>query len=207
MFVHGLRGHRIRTWTKDGYFWPKDFVPSYLPSARVITYGYDASIARFFGSSSSNNINKHAKSLVSDLSNLRKDDKNRPIIFIAHSLGGLVVKDALKKSRDAAGESADFRSIFESTRGIVFLGTPHRGSRAATLGTLVARMVRVFNRDANVSLLCSIEEDSEILERISDDFLTTRAAGDIRVCSFVEELGIYGRVSHFAHIVDNSSRH
>jgi hypothetical protein len=37
VFVHGLAENRISTWEKNGKVWPRDFLPDYLPNARIIT--------------------------------------------------------------------------------------------------------------------------------------------------------------------------
>jgi len=44
VFVHGLDGHRSRSWTnKQDEFWPLWISqPSSLPKARIWTYGYNA---------------------------------------------------------------------------------------------------------------------------------------------------------------------
>ncbi|KAH8586644.1 hypothetical protein B0O99DRAFT_50649 [Bisporella sp. PMI_857] len=192
VLVHGLRGHRSRTWTKDGCCWPKDLLPQKLPGIRVISFGYDSSIARFIGHSSRNNINQHATCLLADLIDIRSGNTQRPIIFVAHSLGGIVVKDALRKAREL-NEGGRYRSIYEATHSVIFLGTPHHGSAYARVGRSVADMLRWFWRDTNSSILRSLEYDSEILERISDDFRNTlahRADRKIKICSFAEELSM-----------------
>lgn len=201
--MHGLRGHRIKTWTKDGCCWPRDLLPKQLPGARIITFGYDAKVAGFFSRASSNNINKHAESLLHDLRGLRQGGTKHPIIFVAHSLGGILVKDALRKSRNLSFSSSSVDiatrpyqdtpdgeevSLLDATRGIIFLGTPHHGSSYANFGKHVARILSAVSRDTNVRLLRSIEPDSEILERISEDFRSIITRKRIRICSFVEEL-------------------
>lgn len=56
--------------------------------------------------------------------------------FVAHSLGGLLVKEALRRSESS--EEAEFKDIVKSTKGVIFLGTPHRGSPGmADLGQTV----------------------------------------------------------------------
>ena len=44
--IHGLRGHRINTWThsSSGKLWLRDFLPAQLPRACIWTFGYDAEI-------------------------------------------------------------------------------------------------------------------------------------------------------------------
>jgi len=54
-----------------------------------------------------------------------------PIIFVTHSMGGLVVKQLLRNAIDSA--MPEWRLIVEQTKGIVFLSTPHTGSDLASL--------------------------------------------------------------------------
>ena len=79
---------------------------------------------------SKDKIHNHAELLIAELWANRRKQKatERPIIFVAHSLGGLIVKRALVASSAIRGNKTDhLRSIYVSTYGILFLGTPHRG--------------------------------------------------------------------------------
>ena len=91
--VHGLYGDPKNTWTsrQANAFWLKDFLPHDVPNARVMTFGYNADAA--FGNTTAD-IADHAKSLLSSLIDKREenDELRRPIIFIGHSLGGIVIK-------------------------------------------------------------------------------------------------------------------
>ena len=41
--VHGLAGHPIHTWSRDGVCWPQDFLHRQLRvPVRVLSFGYDA---------------------------------------------------------------------------------------------------------------------------------------------------------------------
>jgi len=71
VFVHGLRGSRLRTWSSGDVFWPRDFLKDDVKSARVITWGYDASVANAFTYASNESIFGHAETLLSDLARLR----------------------------------------------------------------------------------------------------------------------------------------
>jgi hypothetical protein len=106
-FVHGLCGHRRNTWTKDGVCWPEELLSKEqtLSHVRILTFGYDANV------NSLNSLFEHSINLLNELSLERRQDavciyylcrcnkiitesqRDRPIIFVAHSLGGLVVKD------------------------------------------------------------------------------------------------------------------
>jgi len=89
--VHGLGGDKYNTWEADGKVWLKEFLPAKVPNTRIMTYGYDSVVAF---SSSVAKIEDFATDLLSRLNDERgtTQEKARPIIFICHSLGGIVVK-------------------------------------------------------------------------------------------------------------------
>lgn len=70
--------------------WLRDFIPTDLPHARILTYGYDTTLA---GSKSNARISDYAKEFLATVIDARRGDPNRPIIFIGHSLGGLLIKE------------------------------------------------------------------------------------------------------------------
>ena len=82
--------------------------------------------------------------------------------------------------------------IFLSTYGVVFLGTPHRGSPQAGLGILAANACRAMLQDTNTSILRSLEQDSEVLERIREAFERMMTRDRVKAHSFVEELPTIG---------------
>ena len=86
----------------------------------------------------------------------------------------------------------DLATITDATRGIVFLGTPHRGSDATTLPKLIASVIEVF-QDANVNLLQDLKRDSAMLDRIGDSFCQILDRRTFTVYSFEEELAMGGR--------------
>ena len=82
--------------------------------------------------------------------------------------------------------------IFLSTYGVVFLGTPHRGSPQAGLGILAANVCRATLQDTNTSILRSLEQDPEVLDRIREAFERMVTREEVKVYSFVEELPTVG---------------
>jgi hypothetical protein len=58
----------------------------------------------------------------------RRKESLRPLLLIAHSLGGLVVKEALRKSRDCESVKPHLYNVARSIVGVLFFGTPHRGA-------------------------------------------------------------------------------
>lgn len=97
IFVHGLAGNRETTWTdkSTGIFWPAHFLKNTLPNTRILTFGYDADLAHFWSVASQNCVRNHATNLTNAVAQLRGRTKTeeRPIIFVTHSLGGLVFED------------------------------------------------------------------------------------------------------------------
>ncbi|KAK2015395.1 lipa and NB-ARC domain-containing protein [Colletotrichum eremochloae] len=186
VLVHGLNGHPEKTWTSSdgkGVFWPADLLPQSLGKTRanILVYGYNADVykaGKSHKSPSDNFISLHAQTLVANLTLYRKSERTsrNPIIFVAHSLGGLLVKRALLYSNDVrAKNQEDVRSIFISTYGIIFLGTPHNGSDMAAWGLVLQRMAdaiaprKVF--ESEPILLKTLKKENEMLESINNHFL------------------------------------
>ena len=156
-----------------------------------MTWGYDVQIEGFLAATSQASIYHHAENLLSDLVMLRKSDaaKHKPLIFIAHSLGGIVVKDALSLP---GHESTGINAVLPATIGVIFLGTPHHGSGAASLGKKAFEVSKIFFKKPNLQVLRGLETNSETLERISRNFGRILATERIKVHSFREELPTHG---------------
>ncbi|KAI0163924.1 hypothetical protein GGR57DRAFT_451829 [Xylariaceae sp. FL1272] len=145
VFVHGLGGHREGTWagtepsTGVRIEWIRDLLPEDLPSARIITYGYDSDVTSALYLTQKV-LYAHTKSLLTDLKRLREHSPahNRPLMFVGHSLGGLVIKSALVQAIRAEEKFGD---ILRSITGICFFGTPHQETRYASWSELVTKIV------------------------------------------------------------------
>lgn len=61
------------------------------------------------------------------------------------------------------------QKVIESTEGVVFMGTPHCGSRLAEWATMFTAVGRLVNR-LNNSIVTVLKPDSEVLARIQDQF-------------------------------------
>lgn len=168
-------------------FWPKILLPKVLPDVQIFTWGYDADVGGFFSSAGQSTIHEHARSLLSDLADLRNAPpiQRIPLIFVVHSLGGIVVKDALNQSTSTEGTR--LKEIAPATYGVVFLGTPHRGSKSASIGKIAYHITQLVTKRPNIRLLQGLEKHSEILDRIGDSFNQTILKHGISIYSFREE--------------------
>jgi hypothetical protein len=98
--IHGLGGDAYGTWAHDnGKLWLRDFLPSQIPEARILTYGYDSEVAF---SKSSAEVDDFARDLLQRLKSVRKsaEERARPLFFICHSLGGILFKQARQPIMD-----------------------------------------------------------------------------------------------------------
>ncbi|KAL2268471.1 hypothetical protein VTJ83DRAFT_3317 [Remersonia thermophila] len=191
VLVHGLNGAPAKTWlAPNGVFWPTDLLPAELYDskkkvlpANILTYGYNADVYGGFWerqrkSPSDNFIHHHAQTLVATLTAYRKSQgtERLPIIWVAHSLGGILTKRALLYSNDLRDpHQEDLRSIYVSTYGIIFLGTPHGGADIAAWGAVVERMADALVPKKIITtesvLLKTLKKDSETLQQITNHFL------------------------------------
>lgn len=188
--VHGLDPldnplHATKTWTAaNGKLWLKDFLPLRQPRTRVFLYGYNASAV--FGASATG-VNGAAENLLNYLRLERQLDQNRPIVWLCHSLGGLVVKKAII----TAYVSGDYyKIIHDATRGVVFFGTPHRGGHLAKLGDRMAKICRVVTGNQRNNIMEALRKDSTFASDINKDFARRAAALQLRIVNFIENLPI-----------------
>ncbi|KAK4185308.1 hypothetical protein QBC35DRAFT_389783, partial [Podospora australis] len=201
--VHGLTGNRTSTWTakrEDTTPWPiKLLAPKLGDKARILSYGYDAYIVRM-SVASGNGLLDHATNLLNDLVSYRDSDESepdgpsRPLIFIAHSLGGLVCKRALLLSRNHPEKH--LQSLFKSTTGIIFMGTPHRGSWMADWSRLPVASLGIV-KSSNKKLIQILRTDNQLLSAVQEDFLGMvrglREEGRaFQITCFYEELPMQG---------------
>ncbi|KAE8381533.1 lipa and NB-ARC domain protein [Aspergillus bertholletiae] len=189
VFVHGLnpRGrvdHAFETWRhQNGTFWPRDYLPQDIPQARVFVYGYNSYVTNPQVMSNAS-VKDHANTLLNLLDLERSPQMNtRPpkIIFVGHSLGGLVIKQALLNAQ----EDPKYTSIRTGTYGLVFFGTPHHGTKGVELGKIAAKVAKFVSKGhASNDLLDCLEHNSLFTRQMSSRFC--HQLEDYRVISFIE---------------------
>ncbi|KAK3297153.1 uncharacterized protein B0H64DRAFT_416351 [Chaetomium fimeti] len=160
VLVHGLNGDHIESWThqESGICWPRDLLPEQLPGIRVLSFSYSANV---YGNTSIAGIRGNAQNLLSSLRDLREDEEDsRPIVFAAHSLGGIIVKQ-------------------------IFFGTPHSGSdkkRWLAMAKKFAPLApgsRFIGWSRPSPLVESLTRHSAELQALCDDFRHLASSYDI----------------------------
>lgn len=64
----------------------------------------------------------------------------------------------------------DYPCIIRSVAGIIFLGTPHRGSNSHSKASVIANIASAVSLGEQSSLLKAVEKDSEMLADLLQDF-------------------------------------
>lgn len=151
VLLHGVLGGAFATW-KDGTtqytdqgsvdnVWPHAWLGADLNDEklhpRILSLGYEANLRETLTAWPALTLPEQAKALHSKL--VAADLGKRPIVFITHSMGGILLKELLFFISEQDTEN---KSILENTKGVVFLGTPHFGSPIASVNThKVARVL------------------------------------------------------------------
>ncbi|KAI1060120.1 hypothetical protein LB506_011261 [Fusarium annulatum] len=174
--VCGLGGHALGSFKeKNGRFvWLRDALPSDIPNARILTYGYDTKLSK---SSAFQNLTDLGRALQIDLEDIYDPNQPRSILFIGHSLGGLVVKEAVRLLQEEPLGS-DF-PILNAISGFAFFGVPHRGLEVECLIPLV-------KDNPNRALLESLNKNSSLLDHLQNGFSKISKARGFSVVSFYE---------------------
>ncbi len=171
VFVHGLGGDAVKSWTPEDSVGKgeneKEFIsyfPAVLasdfPTCNVWSLNYSAEFTEWSGNPDFNELPRHCVNVLNYLNG--KAIGQRPTIFVCHSLGGLVVKEILRISSESAFPR--MRSIFENTKAVSFIATPHKGTKWADLISNVDKIlpfVRTSDRIAELKV------DNVYLEQLS----------------------------------------
>ena len=143
--------------------WTKDFLAENVKDpnglhrdVRILTYGYSSRIFNGFTDGTDAQpmsptalyylpqaLFLHSTYLVQELADLRVGNaEKRRVIFIAHGLGGLIVKSALMRASAAIGDDVRLKGIELLTIGVLFFGTPQREMRWAKWSETLGMMYR-----------------------------------------------------------------
>ncbi|KAF2469566.1 uncharacterized protein BDR25DRAFT_343591 [Lindgomyces ingoldianus] len=188
--IHGIGGDAYRTWTaSNGALWLSDFLPKDIENVRVFSFGYDA---RVWPTRAKGTVESFARSLLNDLRIMwmERGKEERPLIFVCHSMGGIVLKKAFIIAR--LSSEGEYPFMRQSVKGIIFMGTPHQGSEAVKWPQLLANLVDFglyfgssWTGKTRKDLLEDLAKDSKPLELMATEFVNQ--IGEIQIVSCVEQ--------------------
>ncbi|XP_068580786.1 protein SERAC1 [Cebidichthys violaceus] len=197
LFIHGILGAAFKTWrqkdrdaseeeeeaeSREDYTecWPKSWLAADCPNLRVLSVEYDSHLSDWMAKCPAEN---QRKSLAYRSRELLKKLKlagvgERPVVWVAHSMGGLLVKKMLL---DAA-EDPDMHELLKNTKGIMFYSVPHHGTFMAEYSVNVRYLLFP---SVEVRELC---KDSPALRNLNENFLNMAKEKEFKVLSFAETL-------------------
>ncbi|RVD90439.1 uncharacterized protein DFL_001404 [Arthrobotrys flagrans] len=190
--VPGLGAPPLESWKsadpKLEFNWltDRDGLAKEFPRARILLYMYQSAwtgplkVRQF--------MSNLAMTLLYGLKEKRKDAPRRPIVFIGHSMGGIVIAKAIsiaESRRDLFGK------MFEAVTGCIFFGTPFEGASVAAAASMFAQVSEFLNLDQATAskLLDLMKPDDENLRDIRNEFvrLSTKMSPKIELWCFYEE--------------------
>lgn len=147
------------------YCWPMDWLPIDYPSIRVLGLNYETSLSEW---NKNNNcpcekkgtLHNRSEELLRSLSASGVGNDGRPIIWVGHSMGGLIAKSIIVQALES--DVPEMRQLAENTRAILFLGTPHKGSAVAKLKQhiqlILSPTIEVKELEENSTYLLNLHE-------------------------------------------------
>ena len=164
--VHGLNPrskndaeHAWNTWRKpsgpNGRLWLRDDLPQYVPETRIFLYEYNSTAV--YGKDMDTFIGK-ANELLEAIRIEREDIETRPILFLGHSMGGLLIKQALINAHN----NPKYTPIKDATTGLAFFATPHHGGdwMLVSLGGIVAKIATTVGFQKGDDVLETLKKGS-----------------------------------------------
>ncbi|CAN6466731.1 unnamed protein product [Victoria cruziana] len=194
VFIHGLRGGPFKTWRiaenkssttsksglvekidqeagKEGTCWPQEWLATDLPHARLFAVKYKTNLTQWSGASLP--LQEVSAILLRKL--VAAGIGSRPVVFVTHSMGGLVVKQMLYQAKNE-----NITELVNNTLGIVFYSCPHFGSK---LADVPCRMGLVFRPAPSIGELRS---GSSRLVELNDFIRHLHNRQGLEVLSFSE---------------------
>ncbi|KAI1870141.1 hypothetical protein JX265_006311 [Neoarthrinium moseri] len=215
VFVPGLSAHPKNSWmsskdgsksTKNNWNWmtSPDGIQGAFPKARVLLYTYESAwrgqrkVHQF--------MDNLAKTLLVALGSRREDCKKRPLVFIGHSMGGLVIAKAIT-ILSAQPELCPI--MFEAISAAIFFGTPFAGAEAAAWANMYAYWAEKVNKATSSELLRAMTPGDGALRELKDEFRRVAAKGLYKIellCFYEEKPTDYTEMGHIPGLFGLTNR-
>ncbi|KAL4804204.1 hypothetical protein BDV18DRAFT_36370 [Aspergillus unguis] len=179
--IAGLDGHAYGSWQGRGNLgrmWLRDFLSKDLPQCRTMIYGYNSKLS----SHGVDTILDYGRELMEEMKKIRntKELQQRPLIFIAHSFGGIILAHCLVRAiQTMEGDHPAITSLHRATYGMILFAIPHKGLVMDDIQQMLAG-----ENHPREQLLQQISSRSDVLIHQLADF--KNLIRDRKVVSFYE---------------------
>ena len=196
IFIHGLNGNARDYWCREGKsenYWPA-WLAEDLPNIGVWSLGYENAafrarifpfLRRFGYWGFAMPLSDRAKSVLLQLETATLGE--RPLVFVTHSMGGLIVKQLIRTANEAQTESY-WKLILKNVRGVCFIATPHVG---ADLAKWISYFRLVLGTNVSTKDLAPHDSLLRELNQVYRNFVTTKGI-NIKTISFHEMKPLFG---------------
>ncbi|KAK0716193.1 hypothetical protein B0H67DRAFT_645841 [Lasiosphaeris hirsuta] len=180
--ITGMDGHAYGSWmSREGHgdMWLRNFLSRDFPYCRTMIYGYESKLL----ATNINELQEYGRLFLTEIEKIRDniDLQQRPLIFICHSYGGIILSYSLVQSSNAhtVDNQAARHSVYKSTYGMLFFGTPHRGLREEDF----LKMVEHKHPNRIPAVLQIKPESGRLLDQLGH---LKDIVGDRQIASFYE---------------------
>lgn len=178
VFVHGIFGDAHTTWTApNGFYWPEELQKdTRVPPLNVFVYSFRSPF-----SGEAYTLDMLVNDFKMTLESNQIFEKYTTVVFVAHSMGGIVVRSALARWRLAD------KDILKKVPFIYQFSTPSNGSEIASL----ARALRASSNPQLASLIPTGLERSTELDSLESNWASIQPRPTVVYCAY-EILKTYG---------------
>ncbi|PTB40369.1 hypothetical protein M441DRAFT_459641 [Trichoderma asperellum CBS 433.97] len=210
--ITGLDGHAYGSWRGKGNLgrmWLRHFLSKDLPYCRTMTYGYNSKLS----TRGVDTIMDYSRGLMEALKKIRNTEelRQRPLFFIAHSFGGIILAHCLVKAvQTNEDDHPTIATLHKATYGMLLFGTPHKG----LVVNDIEKMLASRDNHPRSALLQQIRVKSDLLENQLADFknlvrdrkiVSFYETGQTRQLQFDSDSQRWERTGDFITKVDNDS--
>jgi pimeloyl-ACP methyl ester carboxylesterase len=187
IFVHGLGGDATTTWNLNEFGSWQYWISENRPDLNIWSIEYEVSPSEWTGGAMP--LSDRAVNILALLDN--RSIGARPLVFICHSMGGLLVKELL---RHGSTVTVRFLPIVKNTKAIVFFATPHSGAGLADISRYLGFLLR------NTIALSDLRAHHPHLRDLNLWFRNNFELLQLKTCIFFETQNTHG-----LRVVDETS--
>lgn len=169
--------------------WPKDWLAYDVPNLRILAVDYPTALSNWRTDCDLNKdtLRQRAILVMKQLEACKAGD--RDVIWVAHSMGGLLVKQILvlcaeqlqqvstENQRSDLGLRREFlQDLLKKTKGVVFYSVPHKGSNLDWIERRNLQKLLMLTTE-----VIELQKGSPILMNLHDEFLKLLNRDDVNI--------------------------